>query len=617
MRIPPDKIDEIRQATDIVDLIGSVIKLKKRGKNYLGLCPFHTEKTPSFSVSPDRQMYHCFGCGVGGNVFTFLMEQEKISFVEAIRALAEKAGITLPAYSSDQDQVASEQEQLYEICRDAGLFFYTSLTESTEGKLALEYFHHRGFSDETIRVFGLGYSPNSWDAYISHATEKKIPWEQVERAGLVRKRDDGSYYDYFRGRAMFPVFSASGRVVGFGARKVYEDDPIAGKYINSPETLIYDKSKILYGLFQSKEHLRGEDFAILVEGYADLISLYQAGVRNVVASSGTALTREQIQLIGRYTRKITIVYDADSAGSKAALRGVDLILENDLDVRVARLPDGDDPDSFVRKTGYDGVKRLLDSADTFIDFIAQTFEEEGKLSTPEGQTETVRTIVHSIAKMNDELKRNFYVKRVSEKYKLYESTLYRELEKHLGVNRKEMQKDAERLRSVASQKSSIALSPPGTEEIPVAERDLLHAMFDGGRDVIRYVFENITLEDFTHPHAKDIAEHLLHKSEEGLETDPSLLINELEDEAEKRVVAEIVFSKYMLSKSWELQGNDVPEADARLIAHGALVSLRRRMLEKKIEENRRSLKTASQRGDTIELYLERHQMYLQQLKELQ
>jgi DNA primase len=617
LRIPPEKIDDVRQATDIVELIGGFVKLKKRGKNYLGLCPFHTEKTPSFSVSSDRQMYHCFGCGVGGNVFTFVMEQEKISFVEAVRILAEKAGISLPAYSPDQDQFVSEQEQLYEICRDAGLFFHKSLTESTEGKLALEYFHHRGFSDDTIRIFGLGYSPNTWDAYISHAVGKALPIQQVEQSGLARKRDDGSYYDYFRGRAMFPVFSASGRVVGFGARKVYEDDPIAGKYINSPETLIYEKSKILYGLYQSKDSLREEDFAILVEGYADLITLYQSGIRNVVASSGTALTKEQILLIGRYTKKITIVYDADSAGSKAALRGVDLILDNDLDVRVARLPDGDDPDTFVRKAGYDGFKRLLENAVSFIDFIAQTFEREGKLSTPEGQAETVRAIVHSIAKMNDELKRNFYIKRVAEKYKIYESTLYRELEKHLGRNRKDMQRETERVKAIAGLESSGKSLPDVSQSIPVAERDLLHAMFDGGTEVIRYVFENMTLEEFTHPISRDIAEHLLQRTEEGLEPDPSRLVNELEDESMKRLVAEIVFSKYSLSKSWEARGVDVPEADAGMVARGALLSLRRRLLEKKIEENRMLLKTASQRGENIDKYLESHQVYLQQLQDLQ
>jgi DNA primase len=271
----------------------------------------------------------------------------------------------------------------------------------------------------------------------------------------------------------------------------------------------------------------------------------------------------------------------------------------------------------VRKSGHDGFRRLLENADSFIDFIAQTFEQEGKLSTPEGQAETVRTIVHSIAKMNDELKRNFYIKRVAEKYKIYESTLYRELEKHLGLNRREMERETERLRTTVVRKPSTDSLPPTSEKVPVAERDLLHAMFDGGTEVIRFVFENITLEEFTHPYAKTIAEYLLHEVEEGLEIDPSRLITELEDGSIKRFVADIIFSKFTLSKSWEEQGVDISQADAGIVARGAIQSLRRRMIERKIDENQRILKNASTHGENIDRYLERHQVYLQQLKELQ
>ncbi len=617
MRIPPEKIEDVRQATDIVDLISGFVKLKKRGKNYLGLCPFHTEKTPSFSVSAEKQMYHCFGCGVGGNVFTFLMEMEKISFVESVRALADKAGISLPAATPDQEQAISEQEQIYEICRDAGLFFHKALTETQEGKLAHEYFHHRGFSDETIRIFGLGYSPNSWDAYLSHASLMKIPPDQIIKAGLARQREDGSIYDYFRGRAMFPVFAPTGRVVGFGARKIYEDDPIAGKYINSPETLVYEKSKILYGLYQAKDAVREQDCAILVEGYADLISLFQNGIHNVVASSGTALTREQIQLIKRYTQKIMIVYDADSAGSKAALRGVDLILESGMDVMVARLPHGDDPDSFVRKTGEEGVRKLLAAAVSFIDFIAVTCEEEGKLVTPEGQAETVRTIVHSIAMMSDELKRNFYIKRVAEKYKIYESALYRELEKQLGLNRYEMRREPAGTMSAKGREPLVNAPATKVENVPPSERDLIYAMLEGGSETIRYIFENVTLQDFTHPYAARVAELILQRTEEGIITDPPHLIDEIGDESTRRFLTEIVFSRYSLSKSWEDQGLDISEADPRKIAEGAIRALFRRKLEKMIEENRRILRDATLRGENADRYLQQHQAYLQQLKDLQ
>ncbi|MBI1803552.1 MAG: DNA primase [Ignavibacteria bacterium] len=616
MRISPEKIDDIRNATDIVDLIGGFVKLKKRGKNYLGLCPFHTEKTPSFNVSSERQMYHCFGCGVGGNVFTFVMEYEKVSFIEAVRSLAEKAGIALPVYSSDQESAASEQEELYQICREAGLFFYKSLTETQEGKLALEYFRTvRGFTDETIRTFGLGYSPNSWDAFLKFAEEKKFKTEQVEKAGLVRRREDSSYYDYFRGRAMFPVFSPTGRVVGFGARKLREDDPVQGKYINSPETLIYNKSKLLYGIYQSKEDIREKDVAILVEGYADLISVFQSGIRNIVASSGTALTQEQIQLIARYTKNITIVYDADSAGSKAALRGVDLILENDLDVRVARLPDGEDPDSFVKKFGANAFRKLLDEAVSFVDFIAQAYEREGKFQTPEGQAQVVRTIVQTIAKMRDELKRNFYIKQVADKYGLYESTLYRELEKHIDTNRRERRGENVSDTTSQNRQTSNEEIHSVSLDIPASERDLIHAMLDGGEEVIRLVFERITVSDFTHPIAKSLAMLFIERTEDGFSLQPSDLVDGTDDQEVRKLILQLTFNPY--PKVYEgIKGRIESVDPSKLVIHYLRV-FQSAILKRELERNQSLLKEATQNGEDISSYLERNSQLVTALKELE
>ena len=623
MRIPSEKIDEVRQATDIVDLIGGFVKLKKRGKNFVGLCPFHSEKTPSFNVSPERQMYHCFGCGAGGNAFTFLMEYEKVSFAEAVRSLAEQANITLPRYTPEQEAVESEQERLYNVCRLAGLFFYHSLTETTEGKLALEYLRHRGFSEETMKTFGLGYSPNSWDGMIKHAEEQKISMELLERAGLVRRRDDGTYYDYFRGRVMFPIFSAMGRVVGFGARKLREDDPL-GKYINSPETSIYNKSRILYGIYQSKESIRENDYAILVEGYADLISVFQGGVKNVVASSGTALTTEQIELIGRYTKNITIVYDADSAGSKAALRGVDLVLERDLDVRVAELPQGDDPDSFVKKHGGEAFRKLVGGAVSFIDFLALTYERQGLLETPEGQAKTVRTIVQSIGRISDELKRNFYIRQVAEKYKLYESTLYRELEKQMSEQRQRRGEPThDQLTATMGQAPSVELHAPvhgqasDSMEIPVAERDLIHAMLDGGPDVVKFVFDHVSVEDFTNSQSRSLAVNLLNRVAGGAPVDASLLVNELQDSPQRRLIADLVFAKYQLSKGWDEKGTVIEQATAQKIASDAILSIKRQIIEKRIEENLRALKEASRQGEDILPFMRRNDELRAEIKDLE
>jgi DNA primase len=418
MRIPDETIESIRAATDIVDLVAASVPLKKRGKSYVGRCPFHQEKTPSFTVSQEKQMYYCFGCGAGGNVFTFLMETEKISFVEAVRTLAERAGIPLPSTTEADQERASEHDALFSACKLAGLFYYRSLTATPEGASALEYLQKRGFTEETVRRFGLGYSPNSWDALLRFAHTEGVEAEQLERAGLAVRRDDRSgFYDRFRGRVMFPIFSVSGRTIAFGARKLREDDPLA-KYINSPETPIYNKSRVLYGLSLAKEAIRAEEYAVMVEGYADMISVYQAGTQNVVATSGTALTDEQLELLGRYSRTVTLLYDADSAGARATMRGIDLAVGHGFDVRVAELPSGEDPDVFIRSHGVAAFRELLKRSLSFLEFKAQTFRDQGMLETAEGKTRAVRSIVETLARMPDELKRNFYIQMLADKYRI-------------------------------------------------------------------------------------------------------------------------------------------------------------------------------------------------------
>jgi DNA primase len=619
LRIPEEKIEEIRNTIDIVDLIGSIVRLKKRGKNYIGLCPFHTEKTPSFTVSSDKQMYHCFGCGVGGNSITFLMEYEKVSFIEAVRSLAERAGISLPTYAAESEDSAKEQEEFYNACRTAGLFFYHNLTETIEGKFALDYFRKRGFSNETIRVFGLGCSPRGWQELINYAASRNISAQTLEKVGLARKREDGSYFDFFRGRAIFPVFSSTGRTIAFGARKIYEDDQL-GKYINSPETVIYNKSKILYGISHAKEAIREEDFAILVEGYVDLIRVYQEGIHNVVASSGTALTIEQIHLIGRYTKNITIVYDADSAGSKATLRGVDLILENDLDVRVAILPTGEDPDSFIGKYGSEKFNGLVRDGISFVDFITQSFEMAGYFKTPEGQTKAVRTIIQTIAKIKDEIKRNFFIKHVAEKYKLYESVLYKELEKCIrDIKRTDFRSGTGRElsseRPVISAENNSKQLIDANEKIPVAEKDLLHAIIDGGKEVADLVFRNFSPEDFTHPVARNLANKIKSISENGSNYNGQMILDSIsaltgqfnnDYECMRRLMAELQFSKYELSKRWEEFGAEISRGDALQIAKDALKTVRRQSIQKLLETNQQLMKDAESKGEDLTRYLNRH-----------
>jgi DNA primase len=617
VRIPEAKIDEVRSASDIVDVVSSYVKLKKRGKNYLGLCPFHQEKTPSFTVSGEKQMYHCFGCGVGGNVFTFVMEVEKVSFVEAVRTLAERCGIALPSESAQADASATENEVLYNACKVAGEFFKHNMLDTIEGKLALEYFRHRGFSDGTIGRFGLGYSMNAWDSLLKKAETERLDVAILEKAGLLVRREDGTgYYDRFRGRAMFPIYSPSGRIIAFGARKLREDDAL-GKYINSPETPIYNKSRVLYGLFQAKEAIRSKEQAILVEGYADLISVFQAGVENVVASSGTALTEDQIQLIGRYAKTIVLVYDADSAGSQAALRGVDLVIEGGLDVKVASLPAGDDPDSFVRKHGGKEFQNLVDGAVSFLDFKAEMFRDKGYLETPEGQTQAVRSIVSTLAKMKDELKRNFYIKHVGEKYGIYETVLFRELEKHLGQERRRIVREEQR-EAVAEAPAVTGGQPlPAATPLPATERDLLKLMLEHGVEMVNFVFALVTVEAFKHPFARRVVDLLVQRSSPTEPWTAGSLIDEIEDQELKRFVSDIVFSKYEISKGWQAMDSVPEEADPFQMAERCVLIIRRQELDALIAENQRRMKESSARGGDVQEFLQRHQELIMERRELE
>jgi DNA primase len=616
MRISEEIIEQVRSSNDIVDVVGSYVRLRKRGKNYVGLCPFHQEKTPSFTVSADKQMYHCFGCHKGGNVFTFVMEHDKVAFAEAVKILASKVGIVIPEGPATEAQ--TEQERLYNACRFAGQVFHENLIKTDEGRSALEYFHERGFTDDTIRTFGLGYSLQSWDNLLARAKDEGITVEHLQKAGLIRVRDDGSPYDYFRGRAMFPIISSTGRVVGFGARKIREDDAVAGKYINSPETMIYSKSRLLFGLFHSKDAIRSEEMALMVEGYADLISLFQSGIQNVVASSGTALTEDQLQLLGRFTKKLVLVYDADSAGSDATLRGVDLALEQDFDVRIVRLPQGEDPDTFVRKFGAKEFRTMVTGSISFIDFKAQRFYQTGAFSSPERKAEAVRSIVQSIAKMKDELKRNFYLKEVSEKYQVYESVLYRELERWMSEDKRTHLRERITERQTAPEREAIPRADVMDQaEIPPEERDLLKVLMEGDEEITGYVTSNISVTDFTDPRVREIADlilqHRLTNSYDGVES----LLQLVEDPSLKDLITGISSSKYELSKGWQTTEKEVTEGDPWLIAKDAILIIKHRAIQKELEENQKNLNEANQQGVDSKPFLQRHQELLRQRKELE
>src|ERR671929_2005594 len=383
MRYPQTFIDDLRRQADIVRVVGDYVTLKKKGANWMACCPFHQEKTPSFSVNPSKNIFYCFGCAKGGSVFNFVMELEGLSFPESVRVVAEKAGVPLPEMVDDKKFEArrKEADEVIQLNAWALEFWERHLAEENpEARAAREYVEGRGINDETRRVFRLGYAPNSWDALGNHLKSKGATAGQIERSGLVVKKEQGGYYDRFRGRLIFPVTDAQGRPVAFGARAIGPgDEP---KYLNSPETAAYTKGRHLFGLSVSRDEIRKRKFAILVEGYLDLIIPFQAGVRNVVASLGTALTPEQAKLLGRFARKVVVNYDGDRAGLSAAKRAIETLLAEDFEIKVLVLPDNADPDEFVRAQGAEEYNKRRGAAVPHMQFVLEQATRERSLRNP-------------------------------------------------------------------------------------------------------------------------------------------------------------------------------------------------------------------------------------------
>lgn len=426
--ITKESIDKVYDAIRVEEVIEDFVQLKRAGSNFKGLSPFSNEQTPSFMVSPAKQIWKDFSSGKGGNAIAFLMEHEHFSYIEAIRYLAKKYNIELEeTQSSDEEQQKNnEKESLYIVSEFARDYFQKILLDNEEGKaIGKTYFKERGFSDETIKTFQLGYSPNEWQAFTEEALKKGYKLEYLNKTGLTIVKENKKY-DAFRGRVMFPIHSMSGRVLGFGGR-ILTNDKKTAKYLNSPESDIYHKSKILYGIFYAKQHIAKEDNCYLVEGYTDMIQMYQKGIKNVVASSGTALTSEQIRLIHRLTSNITILYDGDSAGLRASIRGVDLILEQGMNVRICTFPDGEDPDSFSKNNSLIEIKEYLDkNTQDFIRFKASILVDESK-NDPLKRAETIRDMIGSISKIPDAIKREVYIRECASIMNISEEVLFTSL----------------------------------------------------------------------------------------------------------------------------------------------------------------------------------------------
>jgi len=516
-RISDEIIDRIQSANDIVEVVSSYFPLKRAGRSFKALCPFHREKTPSFIVSPDKQIYHCFGCGEGGNVFGFLMKLENIGFLDAVKMLAERARIELrfDGERGGEDKKAG----LYRINDMVSRSYHKTLVASGRGKAALAYLSSRSVTGDTIKGFMLGYAPGGWDNLGKWARKKEIPGSQLRGLGLVIPGERGDY-DRFRDRIIFPIRNVSGKVVGFSGRVMGDAEP---KYVNSPDSSLFSKGRILYGLYLAKSEIVSAGYAIVCEGQIDCIMLHQAGFRNTVATQGTALTDSHARLLKRYCRDVVMAFDADEAGKKAALRGLDVLLEAGLRVRIAVFPPGLDPDGFVRKYGGEKVGELMDSAPSLLDFLLQTLLREYDVNTEQGRVEISSQMLSAIARLESAVLRDMYLKKLAGR---------------LGASVSALAEDMARI----SLHGGRAPRPPAKREpakavLPV-ERYLVREML-ACPETVSMVREMLTRDDFIDPACREVVAVAL-SSEAAIK--PEQMISRTEDPEAKKLIAASIAS---------------------------------------------------------------------------
>ncbi|MBF0254778.1 MAG: DNA primase, partial [Candidatus Omnitrophica bacterium] len=522
--IPQNVLDEIQDRSDIVEVVSQYAALKRSGRNFKGCCPFHTEKTPSFMVSPDKQIFHCFGCGVGGNVFSFLMKIDNLDFREAVRRLADRAGVILPEDSESRRR--DDLSPFLEANRMAEEFFRSQLATVGIGSVVRKYIEQRGIGDEALSKYGIGFSPQAWDGFLKHARPKNsVP--TLVKAGLVLERQDGEgHYDRFRNRLMFPIRNVKGDTVGFGARVLDDSVP---KYLNSPETPVYQKGRVLYGFYEALDAIRREDRVVITEGYMDVVACFQAGVSNAVASSGTALTPEQIRLIKRYTKRVVLLFDADEAGREAALRGLDLLIEEGMLISVVTLPGTHDPDSFVKEFGADRFRAALDELGKgFFDTKFEALARKADLATAEGKAVVSSEMLASLRRVPDEVLKAGWIRELSAKAGIPERALWAELDR-AGSG----------LRAAALKVTAAIEDAEAAPAVTLAEKMLLGLMLTFS-DVWSEARSRISPQDFLNDEARRVAECVL-GAQDWEEVQPSRILNHLsENEGESRLVRDSV-----------------------------------------------------------------------------
>ena len=575
-RIPEDILQRIRDATDIVDLISEHVQLVKKGRNYSGLCPFHDEKTPSFSVDPDRQFYHCFGCGVGGNVFKFIQEIDRVTFVEAVKFLAERAGIALPERSGPSREEDATADELYRANDLAQKYFHHLLLNDDVGASARTYLQTRGLTGETIERFGLGYAPSEWDALLKVAGRRGLSPQVLERAGLALPRSTGSgHYDRFRDRVAFPIANLSDRTIAFGARALQPDQE--PKYLNSPETPIYHKGRVLYGLADTRDAIRRQDAALVVEGYMDLISLAQAGIQHVVATSGTALTEDHGRLLARFAHQVVLLFDGDAAGSTAAMRACEALLGTGLDARVVSLPSEHDPDTFVQEHGSDVLLERAENAQSVLDFYLEQLAQQHDLSSVEGKARAVERLKPLLAKPRDAVRRDLLLREVAGRLSVDEQSLRDDLRASM--------RRPQRPRNIAAEPSPTAGLDP-----PRHELEFMGLLLNFPQLIPKTVRE-FASDSLSDARTQTLCRRLFDHHAHGKAIDLGMIISELEDDALSRLAAQCAaqgFDEEQVERQWR----------------DYLRYFQKSALQKRIADARQALAVASEEGEIARISAE-------------
>lgn len=570
MFLPDEFVDRVRSSVNIVRVVSEYVSLKKRGKNYIALCPFHSEKTPSFYVTEEKQIFHCFGCSTGGDVFKFITLIEHLPFPEAVKLVAKKYGIPLPKVSDPKPPSpdAEQRDKLLEILEETDQFFHRYLMTESEAKTGLNYLSERGILETTIKTFRIGYAPAGGDRLVRYLTSKGFPLDLIERVGVVRKSEnDGSYYDYFRKRIMFPILDVSGKVIAFGGRSLGHVLP---KYLNSPETPLYSKGKNLFGLNFAKDTIRNTNFAVLVEGYLDFIVPYQAGVHNVVASLGTGLTEQQVRLLGRFTRNVIVNYDPDAAGLSAAKRSLELFLQEGFKVNIALLSEGKDPDLYIREYGVEKYKEALKASIPYIEFIAESaFKAERDLSSPKGKINVLNSVLPYLARVTNKIERAAYASRIAHRIELEDELILSELRK-----------------AVESQKTRIEQNKIVVSEIKPAEGKLLRTILDNAEFNVE-IFSRIGPEDVEGLRTERILKAIINLHNQNKEINFSNLENLL-NEDEVKLLIKVYFQEDLIAS----------HLDEVL---SCLSALKRSRLETYIKQLQTRIVEAEQRHDEEQL----------------